>query len=185
MTDISHFSDDNPDRWRTDTLHGCCPGCGFALVAGVVGDLYCPDCGKARWLAIEIIKRPRLVEAATSLPITPMVAILFGGDRLACADWGVLARVEDTVVGLASVADRGEMNSGTPTLIGVLVLPGWRRLGIGSALLRAVVAVAGQRQLLPLLYEALTPSGLALARASGCGPEALAVRDLSTGIELQ
>jgi GNAT superfamily N-acetyltransferase len=134
---------------------------------------------------ISITNKNELVEAIQTLPVTPMVAILFGGERLMVTNWGAVATDGDAIIGLATVAERGEMASGIPTLVGVMVLPEWRRRGIGLALLWTVVEEAGRRGLLPLLYEALTPSGLALAKASGYGPEVLALRDQSFwGIEL-
>lgn len=44
---VSHWSDDNPRRWREDTLYGNCPVCGFALAFGD-DEYYCPDCGEVR-----------------------------------------------------------------------------------------------------------------------------------------
>lgn len=131
-----------------------------------------------------VASKTELVAAIQTLPVTPMVAILFGGERLMVTSWGVVASEGATPIGLATVADEGEMMSGIPTIIGVMVLPEWRRQGIGLALLRAVVEEAGKRNLLPLRYDAMTPSGLALAQAVGYGPEMLDIHNQSMGFEL-
>lgn len=44
-TGIDHWSDENPDRHRADSIWDNCPACGFALAIDDAGQRYCPDCG--------------------------------------------------------------------------------------------------------------------------------------------
>lgn len=135
-------------------------------------------------MRVDIADKTELVQAVQTLPVTPMVAILFGGERLMVTDWGAIATEGHTVTGLVTIANEGE-GTGQPTIIGVMVLPEWRRQGIGKALLDSVVEEAGRRNLLPLRYDAISSSGLALAEASGYGPDTLTIKNYSLpGIEL-
>lgn len=136
-------------------------------------------------MQVTIATKDELRKALRDWPITPMSAILFGGERFMWTTWGAMAKTGNLVIGLATVADEGEMGSGKPTLIGVMVLPDYRRRGIGTQLVRAVVDEARTRKLLPLLTECLSPSGLGLARSLSYGPEVLEVVDQTfMGFEL-
>jgi len=70
---------------------------------------------------------------------------LFGCDRLSCCDEGVVAKFDNTIVGMASIAPLGEANSGTPTIVGVYVLPRYRGQGISLGLMRATVERCRER----------------------------------------
>lgn len=69
------------------------------------------------------------------------LAVLFGGDRAACLDHTLVHRDDGVIWGLASIALRGEMGEGEPTLVGLWVDRGCRREGIA----RALVAEAARR----------------------------------------
>ena len=54
-------------------------------------------------------------------PATPAIACLFGGDRFGCIDEAVSLEVDSDIVGLATIAPRGEERSGQPTIVGLYV----------------------------------------------------------------
>ena len=65
---------------------------------------------------------------------------LFGGDRWSCVTEVVTVENEDgEIIGIATIAAKGEQMSGQPTLIGLYVLPPFRSSGAGFALLEAAV----------------------------------------------
>ena len=64
---------------------------------------------------------------------------LFGGDRWSCVDQAVLATIGHEVVGIATIAPRGEGGSGIPTIVGIYTLPQSRKQGVGLKLLEAAL----------------------------------------------
>lgn len=95
------------------------------------------------------------------------VPLLFGGDRLTCCDEGIVMRLKQNLVGLASIAPYGEGldvssiairktlieqygNSeeelgpepelGEPTIVGLYVKRTYRQKGYGDVLLRTAIA---------------------------------------------
>lgn len=68
------------------------------------------------------------------------VAILLSGDRWACVDKVVLAIGADgDIVGISTIASKGEMDSGRPTIVALYVLAEYRHKGVGHGLLEATV----------------------------------------------
>lgn len=69
------------------------------------------------------------------------VAMLLGGDRLSCCDEvvGIYDRTGKKLVGAASIAPKGEMRSGEPTIVGEFILPEFRGLGYGTELLKQAI----------------------------------------------
>ncbi len=66
------------------------------------------------------------------------VAILLSGDRWSCVDKVVLAtNADDEIVGISTIASKGEMGIGQPTIVALYVLSEYRGLGVGYRLLEA------------------------------------------------
>lgn len=69
-------------------------------------------------------------------PSAMKIGMLLGGDRLSCTDEAVAItdKQNNKIVGIATIAPDGEMNSGEPTIVGEFVLPEYRGQGIGKEL---------------------------------------------------
>lgn len=65
--------------------------------------------------------------------------LLFAGDRISVCDEAVVGRIGEDVVGFATIAPRGEANSGQPTIVGLYVLPDHRRRRYGAGIFVATV----------------------------------------------
>ena len=78
-------------------------------------------------------------EWAMSLPPSPVIRLLFGGDRLSCCDEGVAIEEEGVIVGIATIAPFGEERSKQPTIVAMYILPAYRRRGYGKILLEAAI----------------------------------------------
>lgn len=109
---------------------------------------------------------------------SPLAAgILFAGDR-----WQHVAHVARAVsdhisVGMATLAPCDEMGAGGPHIIGVYVLPAYRRQGIGRRLIAALVAKSQQEYGRGVTAECVTHEGLMTCS----GVEGLTVRNLVFG----
>lgn len=82
--------------------------------------------------------------------------ILFGGSRLTWIDEVLAAYEKDTFVGTVTLSPVGEMNTGKPSIIGLLVLKGWRRKGIGTKLMESAVNRMNERGLTPVHIDLLS-----------------------------
>lgn len=109
----------------------------------------------------------------------PLAAgILFAGDR-----WQHVAHVARAVsdqalsVGMATLAPCDEMGAGGPHIIGVYVLPAYRRQGIGRRLIAALVAKSQQVYGRGVTAECVTHEGLMTCS----GIEGVTVRNLVFG----
>ena len=115
-----------------------------------------------------------IARAAAAVPVSPLSVVLFGGDRLACVDVAAIAYARGRLVGLATLASRGEEFSGMPTLVGIWVHPAARynRGGhvvkkapaaaaeyVASHLLSMIVEYANEHTLLPLQVDPVTREG--------------------------
>lgn len=86
------------------------------------------------------------VAAFTRSRMSPAIGILFVGDRFACCDEGVGILVEGELVGIATIAPKGEAGSdGTPAIVGVFVARTHRGRGYGVALTQAAVERCRER----------------------------------------
>ena len=90
---------------------------------------------------IEIVPRGILIEKIRQLHERPnvAVAILLGGDRIACCDEGVIAEQENKLIGVATIAPEGEEMSGQPTIVALYVVTEFRGKGYGGQILRKAV----------------------------------------------
>ena len=112
----------------------------------------CRECGGTGFVAVvepsapkvRILNHSELSEFVRSLitsgsPIDPVVPMILGGDRLSCCDEAVAVEVDGVIVGVATIAPQGEMNSGEPTIVGNYVLRKHRSKGLGTKLMAAAV----------------------------------------------
>lgn len=95
-------------------------------------------------------------------PPSPLIAILFGGDRWSCVDEAVVAEEDGRMIGLASIAPEGEMNSGQPTIVGVYVEPAARGRGIGRQVFLAAIDRCIERELVPVRVDCISTGMAAL-----------------------
>mgnify|MGYP001609444789 CR=1 FL=1 len=86
-------------------------------------------------------------------PATPAIGCLFGGDRFGCIDEAVVLEVDGEIVGLATIAPRGEERSGQPTIVGLYARHEWRGNGYGYRLMMAAIDRMRERGL-PKPYRA-------------------------------
>ena len=138
-------------------------------------------------LQIKIINKNTLNTILKDWPVNATTALLFGGDRLWCIDWAVVAILDGVHIGLATVAEQGEEQSGIPTLVGLAVRGDYRRMGVGTQLVEAVIGEAERRELCPLLVEPVTVSGERFIRSIDVPEGALTIRDVGAaflGIDL-
>lgn len=80
-----------------------------------------------------------LADVIDKIPQGASRGVLFSGDRYLCIDEGVALFEGEELIGLATIAPDGEMMSGIPTIVGIWVNPGHRRLGYGSCITQKVI----------------------------------------------
>lgn len=89
-------------------------------------------------------------------------AILFGGDRLTCVDEVLAAYENNAFMGAVTLSPVGEMNARKPSIIGLLVLKGWRRKGIGTKLMESAINRMRERGLTPVHIDVLSKNAMKL-----------------------
>ena len=87
---------------------------------------------------------------------------LFGGSRLTCVDEVLVAYEGDTFVGTVTLSPVGEMNNKKPSIIGLLVLKGSRRKGIGTKLMESAITRMRERGLMPVHIDVLSKNAMKL-----------------------
>jgi len=81
----------------------------------------------------------QLTEWVRTLSHSPIIAILFAGDRILCCDEAVAIQKDGKIVGVATIAPKGEGLSGVPTIVALYILPVYRRKGYGKKILEAAI----------------------------------------------
>jgi GNAT superfamily N-acetyltransferase len=82
--------------------------------------------------------------------------ILFGGDRLTCVDEVLAAYENGAFAGAVTLSPVGEMNTGKPSIVGLLVLKRLRRNGIGTKLMESAITRMRERGLTPVHIDILS-----------------------------
>jgi GNAT superfamily N-acetyltransferase len=121
-----------------------------------------------------------------NIPHGPMRGILFAGDRLSCCDEAVALKVDGRIVGLATIAPKGEYGAGgQPTIIALYVVLGERRKGYGKILQEAVVTRFIERGFQNIRVDVMSSYAM---RTINSLPQhlrdALDVRDLGDSMDL-
>jgi GNAT superfamily N-acetyltransferase len=93
----------------------------------------------------------------SSLAPNPAIGILLAGDRWFCVSHVLTATVNGKIVGVSTVADKGEMGEGVPTIVALYVLPKYRNNGIGTKLFEATVDYMLSLGLSPIRVDILNP----------------------------
>lgn len=88
--------------------------------------------------------------------------ILFGGSRLSCVDEVLAAYENDAFVGTVTLSPVGEMYNKKPSIVGLLVLKGWRRKGIGTKLMESAINRMRERGLTPVHIDVLSKNAMKL-----------------------
>lgn len=131
-----------------------------------------------------LLEIDKVSDWAGTLSGSMAVSILLMGDRIRCCDEGVVARKDGHVVGVATIASRGEEDSGQPTIVAVYVLPNHRRQGIGRELLRRAIQRGIERGFDKLRVDVLGNYMMkAIAGLSKEERDRLEVVDLSFGMD--
>src|SRR3989338_4530465 len=91
-----------------------------------------------------------------------LAVITIGGDRIQCCDEGVVAKTGNTIVGISTIAPKGESGDGPPEIVGTYVLNSQRGEGVGKELLLRAIARCKERNLVPVHMTAVTKGGAAL-----------------------
>ncbi len=133
---------------------------------------------------IRVTNRREVGRWAESLPPSFVVGMLLAGDRLSCCDEAAVWEEKGKIVGAATIAPEGEQMSGEPTIVGVYVLPKFRRRGIGRKLMIAAIDRCRERGLVPVRVDILSTA----ARQTIAGlpfecREALRVVDLGSPMD--
>lgn len=82
--------------------------------------------------------------------------VLFGGSKLTCVDEVLAAYENDAFAGAVTLSPAGEMYDKKPSIIGLLVLKGWRRKGIGTKLMESAITRMKKRGLAPVHIDLLS-----------------------------
>lgn len=99
-------------------------------------------------MQFEIIEKERIGKIIEdNIPFSVVSAILFGGDRLSCCDEAVVMREDESgeLVGIATIAFRGESCSGGPEIVGLYILPQHRGQGCAFLLLQETLKRCKER----------------------------------------
>jgi ribosomal protein S18 acetylase RimI-like enzyme len=105
-------------------------------------------------------------------PITPgpaLLSLLCGGDGATDA---VLATRDGAIIGHGMAADRSGPCGALTTDIGVVVADAWQRQGVGSALVRALVAGAQVRGVTSVTMDVMHGNDHVVAMIKGLWPAA-------------
>lgn len=93
-------------------------------------------------------------------------ALLFGGDRWQYVDHVAVAKQDEQLMGLASLAPCDELGEGAPQIIGIWVSRSYRRRGYGVAMLKALSEESQRRYgQVPSIYP-VTEAGARLCLAA-------------------
>lgn len=96
-------------------------------------------------LKSRVITAPEFGDFIRALPPSPIVSLLFKGSVLACCDEVVGLFLKDRIIGIASIAPKGEDRQSDPAIQALYMHPDFRKQGYGKMLGKAVFARCIQR----------------------------------------
>jgi len=105
-------------------------------------------------MQIQIYKLPNLF--LDQLPRNILTGMLLSGDRISCCTHAAMATDGDKLLGICTIAPKGEQNSGKPTIVGLYVLPQYRCRAIGKRLFIIAIEFMLARQLIPIHIDAMS-----------------------------
>ena len=109
-------------------------------------------------IVFEVLPKADVTEWVYSLhSAKPSMAlgILLAGARWDCVTESVVAKVNGKVVGIATIAPKGEQMSGEPTIVAIYVLHEYRGEGIGFRLFEKAIDYMLQKGLEPIRVNVL------------------------------
>jgi len=134
-------------------------------------------------ITISPIPKSKAALWISSLDPNPAIGILLAGDRWSCVSHVLIATVNGKIVGVSTIADKGEMDEGVPTIVAIYVLPEYRYNGIGTRLFEATVDYMLSLGLSPIRVDILSPKIASIVKKL---PEqkraSLVVNDLSSTV---
>jgi len=131
-------------------------------------------------ITISPIPKSKAALWISSLPPSPTIGILLAGDRWLCVSHVLTAIINGKIVGISTVADKGEMGEGIPTIVAIYVLPEYRNNGIGARLFEATVDYMLSLRLSPIRVDILSPKiASMIKKLPGQKRAMLVINDLS------
>jgi len=115
-------------------------------------------------LTISPIPKSRAALWVSSLPPSPTIGILLAGDRWSCVSHVLTATVNGQIIGISTIANKGEMGEGVPTIVALYILPKYRNNGIGARLFEATVDYMLQLNLCPIRVDILNPKIVSMVK---------------------
>lgn len=90
---------------------------------------------------LAVVSQDVLIKKVKSLYKKPDAAVLLllAGDRMSCCDEGVIMEEKGNLIGVATIAPKGEEESGQPTIVGLYVVPEHRSRGYGGQILQKAI----------------------------------------------
>ena len=94
---------------------------------------------------IVVLSKEEIIEFVKNLHPNPVVGVLLAGDRLLCVTEAVGIEIEGKMIGIATIAEEGELYSGDPTLVALYIKPEHRQKGYGKKLLKEAISYAKKK----------------------------------------
>lgn len=94
---------------------------------------------------IVVLSKEEIIEFVKNLNPNPVVGVLLSGDRLLCVTEAVGIEIEGKMIGIATIAEEGELYSGDPTLVALYIKPEHRQKGYGKKLLKEAISYAKKK----------------------------------------
>lgn len=112
------------------------------------------------------------------------IATLLGGDRLSVCEEAVCAKKDGKTIGMITISHMGEGQTGNPSLVGMYVLPEFRKQGIGKDLLEQAIAQGRELGWENVQIDVLTGTMMSLVdQLDDADKSFLRINDLRMGMD--
>jgi GNAT superfamily N-acetyltransferase len=111
---------------------------------------------------IESISKSEASKWVSTLPPSLAVGVLLSGDRWLCVDHVLVAKVDNNIAGIVTIAEHGETGNGTPAIVALYVRKDYRNHGIGFNLLNSAVDYMIKYKMTPIRMDILNPKVIKL-----------------------
>lgn len=132
--------------------------------------------------------RQEIVESVRNMfagQTSAIQGLLFAGDRISCCDEAIALKRGNQVIGMATIAPKGEDLSGTPTVVGIFVQPEYRQKGFGTMIFQKTLERCFERGFSKIRIDVLSKQVMKMINKLPPEiKEKLAVYDLSKIIVL-